>query len=72
MTETNDCDTDMDKTFIDATGFSRGRDGLFVGASGKPTNKPSLPLEKPVASMNVLSISVSQSFVSVITQSIFH
>ncbi len=24
MTETNDCDTDMDKTFIDATGFLEG------------------------------------------------
>ncbi len=35
MTETIDCDTDMDKTFIDATGFSRGRGGLFVGASGE-------------------------------------
>ncbi len=35
MTETIDCDTDMDKTFIDDTGFSRGRGGLFVGASGE-------------------------------------
>lgn len=35
MTETNDCDTDMDKSFMDATSFPRGRGGRFVGASGE-------------------------------------
>lgn len=34
MTEKIDCDTDMDRTFMEATGFPRGRGGWLVGASG--------------------------------------
>lgn len=34
MTEKTDCDTDMDRTFIEATGFPRGRGGWLDGASG--------------------------------------
>lgn len=34
MTENDDCDTDMDRTFMEATGFPRGRGAWLAGASG--------------------------------------